>query len=61
MTANDVLKRMTNGAAHVVLIDNDTGEVILKTIWYNAIPKEHLSRDVCHINVTDYTITLMVE
>lgn len=61
MKVKDLLNKMDNGAAHVILIDNDTGEVLLKTIWYNAIPDKDLERSVKHIGVTDYTMTLMVK
>ena len=61
MKVKDLLNKMNNGAAHVILIDNDTGEVILKTIWYNEISDKDLERSVKHISVTDYTMTLMVK
>ena len=61
MTVNDIVSKMSNGAAYVTLVDYETGEIILKTIWYNSIPVEHLDREIVHINVTDYTITLIVK
>ena len=61
MKVKDIINKMNNGAVHVVLIDDNTGEVILKTIWHNQIPDEYLDKSVKHIGVTDYTITLMVK
>ena len=61
MKVKDIINKMNNGAVHVVLVDDDTGEVILKTIWHNQIPDEDLNKNVKHISVTDYTITLMVK
>jgi hypothetical protein len=61
MKVKDIINKMNNGAVHVVLVDDNTGEVILKTIWHNCIPDEHLNKSVKHIGVTDYTITLMVK
>lgn len=60
MTVNDIISKMTNGAAHVMLISEDTGEVILKTIWYNHIPTQYLSCEVKSITVKDYEIRLTI-
>jgi len=60
MKVKDLLNKMDNGACHVILVNDETGEIILKTIWYDSIPEEHLKREVKHINVTDYTMTLIV-
>lgn len=61
MKVKDIVSKITNGSVHVILVDDKTGEVILKTIWYNCIPDEHLNKSVKHIGVTDYTMTLMVK
>lgn len=61
MKVKDIVNKITNGSVHVILINDATGEVILKTIWHNQIPDEDLNKNVKHISVTDYTITLMVK
>jgi len=60
MKVKDLLNKMDNGACHVLLVDSETGEIFLKTIWYNAIPEEYLDYEVVHICVTDYTLRLVV-
>lgn len=60
MTVQDLLKRMSNGATHITLIDNETGVIILKTIWYNSIPEECLKMSVLHIAIKDYEMILTV-
>ena len=60
MTVNDIVSKMTNGAAHVMLISEDTGEIILKTIWYNKIPVQYLSCKITKIEVKDYEIRLTI-
>ena len=61
MKVKDLVSLMSNGAAHVTLINNDTGTVLLKTIWYNSIPSSYLEFEVKHITITDYTMVLLVE
>ena len=61
MTVQDITSKMENGAAHVILYEDDTGRIILKTIWYNEIPQQYLNCEVKHITVTDYVIKLGVE
>ena len=60
MTVKDIVNRLTSGAAHLYLISDDTGEIYLKTIWYNQIPEEFLDREVIHITVRDYEIQLFI-
>lgn len=60
MTVQDIISRMENGAAHVLLYWDDTGQIILKTIWYNEIPKKYLVYEVKTITVKDYEIRLGV-
>ena len=61
MTVNDIITKIANGSAHVMLINNDTGEIILKTIWHNNIPKEYLRCEVKSIEIRDYEIRLKIE
>lgn len=60
MTVKDILDKMNSGACHIILVDDKTSEIVLKTIWYDSIPEEQLNRAVVHINVTDYTMTLIL-
>lgn len=60
MTVKDLVDKMENGAAHVVLINKDTGEVLLSTIWYNLIKEEYLNAEVKHICIRDYEMRLMI-
>ena len=60
MKVKDLLNKMDNGAAHVILIDNETGEIILSTIWYNEIEDKYLNKSVKHICVKDYEMRLVV-
>lgn len=60
MTVNDIISKIDNGSAHIVLINDDTGEIILKTIWYNNIPQQYLFCNVTHITVKDYEIRLTI-
>ena len=61
MTVRDLTNRIENGSSHILLIDGNTGEVILKTIWYNEIPDKQLDRQVTKIRVTSYMLTLTVK
>lgn len=61
MKVKNLINLMENGAAHVMLIDNDTGEIILSTIWYNLIEDKYLNMQVKHICVKDYEMRLNVE
>ena len=60
MKVNDIVSKMTNGAAHVILISEDTGEIILKTIWYHNIPHQYLSCEVKKIEIKDYEVRLTI-
>lgn len=60
MTVKDLVDKMENGAAHVVLISKDTGEVLLSTIWYNLIDEKYLNSKVKHICIRDYEMRLMI-
>lgn len=60
ITVKDILDKMENGACHVILIDSFTGEVILKTIWYNAIDEKYLGMQVLSVCVRDYELRLEI-
>jgi len=60
MTVRTIINRMTNGEAHLMLISDDTGEIILKTIWYNEIPEKYLDCTVTHITIKDYEMRLTI-
>jgi len=60
MKVKDIINRLSNGGAHLYLIGEDTGEIYLKTIWYNEIPEEYLDREVIHITIKDYEIRLQI-
>ena len=54
MKLTDLLSRMTNGAAHVLLFNSTNGTIILKTIWYNTIPHMYYDWEVDTIEIRDY-------
>ena len=60
MTVKDILGKIENGSAHIILIKNSTGEVILSTIWHNIILDKYLNKEVKHIYVKDYELRLMI-
>ena len=60
MKVIDITSKMENGAAHVLLFEEDTGQILLKTIWCNEIPQKYLNYEVKNITVRDYEIRLGV-
>ena len=58
ITVNDIISKMKNGEAHVLLFNSETGAVICKTIWYNLIPHMYYSYVVDSIQVKDYEMRL---
>lgn len=60
MTVKDLTSKIENGTCHIILVNANNGEVILKTIWHSKIPSEQLYRRVLNVRVTDYTLTLEV-
>ena len=60
MLVRDVINRIENGSAHVILWNYETGEVFLKTIWYNLIDEVFLDMEVMNICVRDYELRLGV-
>lgn len=61
MTVKDLTSKIDNGSAHILLYDSKSGEIILKTIWYNLIPQEYLSREITKITVTDYELKVEID
>ena len=60
MKLKELLGLIENGSVHFVLINHETGVVMLKTIWQNDIPETQLDREVLKIRITDYKIILEV-
>lgn len=60
MKVKELLKTIENGSAHIILVNHETGEIILKTIWHNGIPEKELNKEILKSKITDYTITLEV-
>lgn len=60
MRVRELLSLISDGSVHVVIIDNNTGEVVLSTIWHNEIPDVQLDRKIVHIAVKEYELDLMV-
>ena len=61
MTVKDIISKMENGACHIVLISDETGEVYLSTIWHqNDIDEKYLKMKVVHICVRDYEMRLTI-
>ena len=58
MKVKDIISKMVNGAAHVELYSVETGEIFLRTIWYNQIPEEYMNREIETIAVREYEIRL---
>ena len=62
MTVRNITNGIENGSKHVILIDNETGEVFLSTIWYNEIPEHFLDKDVIGYKESSmYELRLFVE
>lgn len=58
MKLKDLTNTIENGSAHLTLIDNDTGEIYLKTIWHNTVPEEFMDRKIAKIEVLDYELRI---
>ena len=61
MTVLDIINKIENGSVHILIYDNDTGAVELKTIWHNTIPQKYWNCEVKNIIVKDYELRLGVE
>ena len=61
MTVRNITNGIENGSKHVMLIDNETGEVFLSTIWYNEIPNQYLDKNVISSLWKDYEVRLFIE
>ena len=51
MTLSHLISKIKPGTVHVILFKCDTGEIILKTIWHNAIPEEYKEKEIGSIEV----------
>ena len=60
MIVRDIVDKIDNGTAHIFLWDEDSGEVLLSTIWHNQIPNEYLDKEVKKIQILDYELRLGV-
>lgn len=56
----DLLGLVENGSCHILLYDVD-GVILLKTIWYNLIPKDYMKRTIKKIIVDEYEMKIEVE
>ena len=56
MRLSDLISKMNNGAAHLIIFNADTGEIIAKTIWYNLIPHTYFNWEIDTIEVRDYEL-----
>ena len=61
MTVKDIISKFENGSKHIILIDADTGEVYLSTIWHSDIPDNFINRNVADIVEKTYELRLFVE
>lgn len=61
MTVKNTINNIENGSKHIMLIDNETGEVFLSTIWQNEIPEQYLNKNVVGSLWKDYELRLFVE
>lgn len=60
MKVKDLLNLISDGSVHIVIIDDDTGEILLSTIWHNNISKEQLECEIEHITIKEYELELRV-
>ena len=61
MTVKNTINNIENGSKHIMLIDNETGEVFLSTIWQNEIPEQYLNKNVVGSLWKDYELRLFIE
>lgn len=61
MKVKDILEKIENGSAHILVFDNEVGEVLANNIWHNEIDEKLLTLDVDTLQVTDYTLRIGVK
>ena len=61
MKLKELLATLDNGATHLTIYDDETGEVLIRTIWYNLISKEMLDFEVMHTQSLDYELRIGVK
>lgn len=60
MTVKNTIKDIENGSMHIMLIDDDTGEILLSTIWQNLIPEQYLDKNVIKHEGREYEMRLFI-
>ena len=61
-TVKNIISKFETGSKHVILIDNETGEVYLSAIWHSDIPEQYLDKNVVNVQEPDiYEMRLFVE
>ena len=61
MTVKSTIRGIENGSKHIMLIDNETGEVFLSTIWHNEIPEQYLDKKVVGSLWKEYELRLFIQ
>ena len=61
LKVKDLLSKMENGAAHVLLWEVENGNILLKTIWYNLIDPDMLEYEIEQVEVRDYELRIGVK
>ena len=60
MTVKSTIRGIEDGSKHIMLIDNETGEVFLSTIWQSLIPEQFLDKNVVGSVWKDYELRLFI-
>ena len=60
MTVKDIISKFETGSKHIILIDADTGEVYLSTIWHCDIPDNFINRNVADMVEKTYELRLFI-
>ena len=61
MYVKDLIQKMSNGAANVIIWNYEDGEIYCSTIWYNQIPEKYLEAEIVHVCVRDHELRLGVK
>lgn len=61
MLVRDLIQKMSNGGAHVIIWNYEEGEVYCSTIWYDTIPEKYLDTEIVHVCVRDHELRLGVK
>lgn len=60
MTVKNTIRGIENGSKHIILIDAETGEIYLSTIWHSDIPDDFINRNVADMVEKTYELRLFV-